>query len=458
MQTCLDKKVIFAQSDDLEWIKAIADDHRRELGFVNRAALAVSIEDQEVLCLPHGFLHFHHRRDKISTLYHLCVARDRRQQGVGCQLIQAWEAESRKQGITTLRLKCPIDLEANGFYARVGFRRIEIEPGKRRSLVVWEKRLAAQSPQKPNFIASLSASGTEIEGLKRLWRKNQDFCPYDPFKQILYSPLASPSTTTAYLKGEKEQEKVAEVWIDCGAYQVQQGKLKYEDLLAFLEQFYLDNQWADRYVLPDVVPLSTDSDEVVEYKVRETIHHCCRFFEQMPAYIQARAIAPVQGRNLSQIYRCLESYAAMGIGHIGFGSWGTAGPNGSVNMLSVESLALFEKIYTFALEHHQSVHCFGIGGPNSYNRLCNNQLIPHTLDSTTWWKAGGFGSIFFPHTSQIQVTVRRGMETTRAGLEKLKQKTNHTCYFCQEIEKLRTSRNHRIMHNLAAWLETLERA
>lgn len=456
MQTCLDQKVVFAQSHDLQWIKAIADAHRKELGFVNQAALAVSIKKQEVLCLSHGFLHFHHRRDHISTLYHLCVARDRKQQGIGHQLIKAWEDESWKKGITTLRLKCPIDLEANGFYARVGFQRVEIEPGKRRSLVVWEKKLAAPNPQKPKFIASLSTGGSEIEGLKRLWQKNRDFCPYEPFQQILYSPLASPITTTEYLKSEKEKGNVSEIWIDCGAYQVQQGKLKYEDLLAFLEQFYLDNQWADRYVLPDVVPLSTDSDEAVEYKVRETIHHCCCFFEQMPAYIQERAIAPVQGRNLNQIYRCLESYAAKGIRHIGFGSWGTSGPNGSVNMLSVESLALFDKIYTFALEHHQSVHCFGIGGPNSYNRFCERQSIPHTLDSTTWWKAGGFGSVFLPNTSQIQITVRRGFETTKAGFEQLKKSTNHSCYFCQKIEDLRRSRNHRIMHNLAAWLETLE--
>lgn len=457
MQTCLEEKVTFAQSSDLDWIKAIADAHRRELGFVNRAVLAVAIDTQEILCLPQGFLHFHHRRDKISTLYHLCTDQNQRHQGIGRRLIQAWEEESRKKGITTLRLKCPIDLEANGFYARVGFKRVEIEPGKRRSLVVWEKNLFAPSPQKPKFIASLSAGGSEIEGLKRLWQKNQEFCPYHPFKQVLYSPLASPTSTTEYFKREKEAQNVSEVWIDCGAYQVQQGKLKYDDLLAFLDQFYRDNQWADRYVLPDVVPLSTDSDEVVEYKVRETIHHCCRFFEQMPLYIQQRAIAPVQGRNLSQIYRCLESYVAMGISHIGFGSWGTSGPNGSVNMLSVDSLALFEKIYSFALEHHQSVHCFGIGGPNSYNRLRQNRLVPHTLDSTTWWKAGGFGSIFFPNTSQIQVTVRRGLETTKAGLEKLKKTTNHSCYFCESIESLRTKRNHRIMHNLAAWLETLER-
>jgi hypothetical protein len=67
-----------------------------------------------------------------------------------------------------------------------------------------------------------------------------------------------------------------------------------------------DNQWADGYVLPDIVPISTDSDEVVEYKVRETLYHCSRFFDQMPSYVQKRALTPVHGRTPDQINRCIE--------------------------------------------------------------------------------------------------------------------------------------------------------
>jgi hypothetical protein len=126
-------------------------------------------------------------------------------------------------------------------------------------------------------------------------------------------------------------------------------------------------------------------------------------------------------------------------------------------MLSESSLALFKTVCNMAREHRMQVHCFGIGGPNSFNRLRKNNLYPHSLDSTTWWKAGGFGSIFFPNTSQIQITVRRGFKTTRAGFENLKAETKHSCFFCEDIQKLRTSRNYRIMHNLAAWLDTLER-
>lgn len=455
MQTgCLGLRATFALPEDLFVIKALADAHRRELGFVNRATLAAAIDNQEILHVPElGFLHFHNRRDNISTLYHLVVQPSLRSQGIGRQLISAWEEHSRGCGITALRLKCPIDLKANGFYYHIGFSQIDIDPGKQRSLVIWEKKLRLDAPKNPKFVASLSAGSSEIKRLRQLWNSCGD--PRNPFAHVLYSPIACPISTTQYLRQEQDAGTIEKIWLDCGAYQVQQGKRTYDELLLFLDKFYQDNQWADGYVLPDIVPISTDSDEVVKHKVSETLYHCQKFFDQMPAYIQERAIAPVHGRNVSQINHCIETYAKMGITRIGFGSWGTAGPSGSVNMLSRASLALFEVVNHLAREHSLEVHCFGVGGPNSLKRLKENRVVPHTLDSTSWWKAGAFGNIFFPNTSQIQITVRRGIETTKIGFEQLKKATKHSCFFCKDIEVLRTSRNHRIMHNLAAWLDAL---
>lgn len=456
MQAVVDSGVKFALPENLSEIKALADAHRQELGFINRATLAAAVNNQEILYVPEGgFLHFHHRLDKISTLYHLVVEASSRKQGIGRQLCQAWEEHSRNCGITSVRLKCPLDVQANGFYSRLGFRRISIEPGKNRPLVVWEKKLLPIAQCRPQFVASFTAGGSELKRLFQLWKSGGD--PRNPFAHVLYSPISSPASTTEYLQQQKKAGEIESVWLDCGAYQVQQGKRTYDELLSFLENFYRNNQWADGYVLPDIVPLSTDSDEVVEYKVGETLYQCERFFNQMPLYVQERAIAPVQGRYVHQIKQCIETYALMGVERIGFGSWGTSGPNGSVNMLSESSLALFKTVCNMAREYRMQVHCFGIGGPNSFNRLRQNNLHPHSLDSTTWWKAGGFGSIFFPNTSQIQITVRRGIETTKSGLENLKAETHHSCYFCEDIQKLRTSRNYRIGHNLAAWLDTLER-
>lgn len=52
MHHCLEETTKLTQSHDLSWIKQLAELHRRELGFVNRATLAAAIDNQEIICLP----------------------------------------------------------------------------------------------------------------------------------------------------------------------------------------------------------------------------------------------------------------------------------------------------------------------------------------------------------------------------------------------------------------------
>jgi ribosomal protein S18 acetylase RimI-like enzyme len=151
----------FAQEDDLLDIKALADANQHELGFVIRGIIEEAIRKKEIIYIPNqGFLHFHLRRDHVSTLYHLCVSTEFRKQGVGRRLINEWEKYCNKPqvGIKKLRLKCPADLEANGFYFHLGFIRAEIERGKKRSLIVWEKELIAAIAREA-FMAKLSEAG-----------------------------------------------------------------------------------------------------------------------------------------------------------------------------------------------------------------------------------------------------------------------------------------------------------
>ncbi len=455
------KKVKFAGIQDLDWIKSLVDKHRKEFSFVNRSILLKGIENGEVLCIPNkGFLHFHHRRDSKSTLYHLCVISEERRIGFGKFLVSAWENNARKCGATILQLKCPIDLEANQFYKRIGFNQVDIQEGKSRKLIVWNKLLTIKKNKKPQFFASLSANPWDLRNLKQLWQRGQD--NRNPFEYIIYSPIACPSSTTSYYKKEKElsinhnnsTQYLKKIWLDCGAYQVQQGKYSYGELLDFLRDFYINNQWADGYVLPDIPPTSKDSNKVVEEKVQKTVFHCLDFFKKMPDYIQEKAIAPVVGKTLKQINYCIESYEKLGINYIGFGSWGTSGKNKSVNLLSRDSLSLFGSLLLMAEQYEMKVHCFGIGGTSSLKRLQQENLLPDSLDSTTWWKSAGYGNVFFPYHPQIQITVKN---MTDKDFEDIKLTTQHSCFFCQDIQDLKSSRNHRIMHNLSAWLDSLER-
>lgn len=450
----------FAQIKDLDWIKPLADRHRREFSFINRAILRKGIESQEILCIPDkGFLHFHHRQDARSTLYHLCVLQEERRRGLGKLLVSAWEDNARKNGVKILQLKCPINLDANEFYRKIGFTQVEIQEGKRRNLTVWNKLLTVKKNKKPQFVASLSADPWDLKNLKQAWQKGKD--KRNPFEHIIYSPITCASSTTSYYKNEKElflntnnTQNFKNIWFDCGAYQVQQGKYSYGELLEFLSNFYINNQWADAYVLPDIPPISTDSKKVVEEKVQKTVFHCLDFFQKMPDYIQEKAIAPVVGKTLKQIDYCIESYAKLGVNYIGFGSWGTSGKNKSVNLLGRESLSLFGSLLLMAEQYEMKVHCFGIGGTSSLKRLQQENLLPDSLDSTTWWKSAGFGNVFFPNHPQIQITVK---DMTDKDFEDIKLITRHSCFFCQNMQDLKSSRNHRIMHNLSAWLDALER-
>jgi GNAT superfamily N-acetyltransferase len=131
-----------ATPSDLDAIKALADTQRQELGFVLRPALARSIERGEVFVAENstglvGFIEYHHRQDRQTTVYHVAVISGYRRKGVGRALIETLRDEALDRKKCTIRLKCPAHLPAQGFYARLGFNSLGREGGGERHLVVW---------------------------------------------------------------------------------------------------------------------------------------------------------------------------------------------------------------------------------------------------------------------------------------------------------------------------------
>lgn len=117
-----------ATADDLAWVKALADRHRADLGFITRAAFVHAMVDEEltVLDTAGGFCLWHRRRDGWTTIYDLVSEVN----GGGRAMM---EVIARP-----LRLKCPTGQAANGFYAHLGGTLVRTEPGRKRSLNVWE--------------------------------------------------------------------------------------------------------------------------------------------------------------------------------------------------------------------------------------------------------------------------------------------------------------------------------
>ncbi len=127
---------------DLPAIKGLADMYRHELGFVLQPALARSIERGEIFVAENGtrtlgFVEYHHRRDGQTTLYHIAVHPDYRNQGIGRKLMECVHIEAQSRGQRCVRLKCPTDLSANHFYSKIGFQCEDELPSKRRHLRVW---------------------------------------------------------------------------------------------------------------------------------------------------------------------------------------------------------------------------------------------------------------------------------------------------------------------------------
>lgn len=131
-----------ARERDLASIKPLLDAHRHELGFVIRPGLQKRIQANEVLVACDednviGVMAYHHRRDEQTTLYHIVVALAWRQRGIGRRLIQTLKQEAQRLGKHHIQLKCPRDLPANDFYARLDFQLYEVQDGRKRALNVW---------------------------------------------------------------------------------------------------------------------------------------------------------------------------------------------------------------------------------------------------------------------------------------------------------------------------------
>lgn len=135
---------------DLPALKTLTDTHRHELGFVHRQALLRSIEREEVIVAQKGdrlvgFIEYHHRMDQQTTIYHIVVESQSRNQGIGRSLVDAVKEESRELKKEFILVKCPVDLEANEFYSQIGCQLVRQEQGKQRDLSIW--KICLESPR-----------------------------------------------------------------------------------------------------------------------------------------------------------------------------------------------------------------------------------------------------------------------------------------------------------------------
>src|SRR6266705_5793752 len=180
-----------------------------------------------------------------------------------------------------------------------------------------------------HFFASMTAAPSDFRKIENLLTKVHPGS--DPLAHVLTTPLFLNKDALGFVRRFQE-ERGSEICFDSAGYYVQVGKIGYLELYMKLLNCYRANRWADRYVLPDYVPLSSDTDEQVAEKVRETVYYSSLFFAEMPDELKAKAMPVVHGRTKAQVEYCLEHYLKLGVEWVGFGSFGTFGKNNEANM------------------------------------------------------------------------------------------------------------------------------
>lgn len=297
------------------------------------------------------------------------------------------------------------------------------------------------------FYAALSVCSSSMR--KTFARLENEHGSLDPLQNVMFTPIANGNDTHQTIQDISSNFDI-NVMFDSGGYEVQVGNREFDDLYSYLVDFYTENHWGQRYVLPDNVPVSDDPPNVVDRKVDETISASKMCFRRLPDHLKSRALAVIQGHSKDQLARCLNKYSDLdGLEHVGFGSFSTSGISQGVNMVTRDAFENLEWATKRAHELGFSVHAFGIGGPTSIPLLY--QAGVDSFDTTSWMRSSGYGNVFFPFKSRYNASHRKnrgGNILTGDELPHLKAETNHECPFCESISRLRNNRWDRIIHNL----------
>lgn len=306
------------------------------------------------------------------------------------------------------------------------------------------------------LVTSLTVDASLLRKLLRLWDEGGD--SRNPFESVLLTPLFTSPSTLKLIRKELKEKRGSTVYFDSGGYYAQQGKISFNDLYCRLRDYYNnpDNQWVDWYVLPDHVPTSDDSPDIVEQKVNETITAAKMFFAEMPLSIQKRSISVIQGHTFDQVNRCIDAYRSMGQRYLGFGSFGTSGTNNSINITDKRSA---ENIAHIARELESDgirLHTFGVSTPPVIYAF--QRLGIFSFDSMAWLRSAGYGKVFLPFVRAYNVSHRstRNTALSRNEFEQIKLQTGHHCPFCENFDQLSKSRVFRALHNLVAVMDTVD--
>ncbi len=299
-----------------------------------------------------------------------------------------------------------------------------------------------------DFFASITACPSDVRKIESYLERASS--ESDSLAHVLTTPLFMNQDALGIIR-RFQIERGSEICFDSAGYYVQVGKIQYHELYMKLLTCYRNHRWADRYVLPDYVPLSSDPDAEVEEKVRQTVYYSCLFFQEMPDELKPKAMPVVHGRTRKQVEYCLEHYLTLGIEWVGFGSFGTFGKNNETNVATQSAVENARLVVDIAKRYGLKVHLFGLGAPALVGMLYS--IGADSFDSASWFKSAGFGQVHMPLGRGYNITYNNSCSTIQKGITwedftRLKEITGHTCLYCTDYQTIVSHKMHRVVHNL----------
>jgi len=333
------------------------------------------------------------------------------------------------------------------------------QAGKNRPLYEWGYSILPARPI--TFVASLTASTNDIKHIIRIWEAKG--ARKRPFDRCIITPLFIDTGAFEYVKYIHDEWGV-EVIFDSGGFFVQQGKIRYDDLFTRLLKFYVENQWAEVYVLPDFVPTSRHSIDEVTERVHVTAAEGTKFFNRLSESLRSRAMGVLQGHTPEHLKYCLDAYLEIGLQQIGFGSFDTTGVKAEINLLTdmaSQRLRFLRELLCRIfikgqIERLPDLHLFGVSSPNIIERFPG--YLATSFDSSGWIRTAGFGNVYLPFQGRRNITHGASRLLNGSGLSAAEfyaecERTNHACLFCRDFSEFQKDRFSRMLHNAIVFSE-----
>ena len=274
-------------------------------------------------------------------------------------------------------------------------------------------------------------------------------------RNILITPIKiGPRSRFLWdIKDLKKQGFIDRIIFDSGGFQLMTGSLKDQGIVTINNLINRDkhiyknsSDYVDVFMSLDDPPTGSDSEEVMQKKIQDTIDIGLRFFNEMPPIVQGRMAPIYQCRRVDQLEQFHKAYEPI-YSKSNFVSYSAASATaeGAIRSITQPVMEVLDQL----VKDRKHVHCLGIVSPLAVFMLA--LLGIRTYDGSSASKSAGNGFTYWPYRRAVPFSdhpSKLDFTPTQKELEQLRKDTGHHCPFCENREDLINNDRYRFLHNL----------